>query len=253
MSIENQVLLLKKLAAVDGVLARLGADLEQERAKTAARRQQKLELSDRVTGLEAAVREMERTKNELMQELRQVAIQVDKSREKLTRCRNEKEANAATREVEELRRIHREREKEIEKLSGLIDEARADVDKATTARDSVLADLGETTEAAKTRMAELEEEIQGHQKEREEGLVGIDRQTLRRYDAVRVRRGSGLAEVVGGNCAACHIAVSPMLFQQIARQQEFFACPSCHRILFYLPEGAKGAPPPATIGDAEEA
>jgi predicted nucleic acid-binding Zn-ribbon protein len=252
-SIENQVPLLRNLAALDGVLARLEAELEQERAKNAARRQQKTELSDRVAGLEAAVREMERTKSELTQELRQVAIQVDKAREKLTRVRNEKEANAATRELEELRRIHREREKEIEKLSGLIEEARADVEKATTARDTVLAELGETAEAEKTKIEALEEEIRERQKEREQSVQGIDRQTLRRYDAVRARRGSGLAEVVEGTCVACHIAVSPMLFQQITRQQEFHACPSCHRILYYLPNRSKEAPSSAAKGQAEEA
>jgi uncharacterized protein len=232
-SIEKQVRLLKKLAALDAVLLRLGGKME-------ARREKKAELSGRVEAIESAILEMERTRNELHHELRQVATQVDKAREKLTRCRNEKEANAATREIEELRRIHKEREKEIEKLVGLIADARSDADKAILARDALLAELGETMDAAKTRVAELEEDVGQRAVERTEATSGVDVTILRRYEAVRGRRGSGLSEVVNGTCEACHISVSPMLFQQIMRQQELFTCPSCHRLLFSLPKAAEG-------------
>jgi uncharacterized protein len=239
-SIEKQVRLLKNLAALDAVLLRLGGELSDERGKMDARREKKAELSGRVEAIESAVQEMERTRNELHHELRQVAAQVDKAREKLTRCRNEKEANAATREVEELRRIHKEREKEIEKLVGLIGDARGDAEKAVEARDALLAELGETMDAAKTRVAELEEEVGQKAAERTEATAGVDVSILRKYEAVRGRRGSGLSEVIKGTCEACHISVSPMLFQQIMRQQELFACPSCHRLLFSAPTSADG-------------
>ena len=241
MSIEKQVLLLKNLAAIDAVFTRLQGELAQERGKMDARREKKAELSGRVEAIEGAIREMDRTRSELNQELRQVALQVDKAREKLTRVRNEREANAATRETEELRRIYREREKEIEKLMGLIDDARGDATKAIEARDALLAELGETLDATKTRVAELEEETQGRAAERKDATVDVDAGILRRYEAVRSRRGTGLSEVVHGTCVACHIAVSPMLFQQIMRQQELFSCPNCHRILFCLPPSS-GSP-----------
>jgi uncharacterized protein len=237
-SIDNQVRLLRNLAAIDAVLLRLSAELALERGKMDARREKKAELSGRAQAIEGSIAEMERTRSELHHELRQVALQVDKAREKLTRCRNEKEANAATRELEELRRIHKEREKEIEKLVGLIGDARTDAGKATEARDTLLAELGETMDAAKTRVAELEEEVGQKSTARKDAIVGLEAPLLRRYEAVRSKRGSGLSEVVDGTCVACHIAVSPMLFQQIMRQQELFACPSCHRLLFCLPPGA---------------
>jgi uncharacterized protein len=236
-SIDNQVRLLKKLAAIDAVLSRLGAELALERGKMDARREKKTELSGRVQAIEGTIAEMERTRGELHHELRQVALQVDKAREKLTRCRNEKEANAATRELEELRRIHKEREKELEKLVGLIADGRADATKAVESRDALLAELGETMDAAKTRVAELEEEVGQKSAERKDATTGVESMILRKYEAVRSKRGSGLSEVVEGTCVACHIAVSPMLFQQIMRRQELFACPSCHRLLFCAPLG----------------
>jgi uncharacterized protein len=240
-SIENQVRLLKHLAAIDAVLTRLHGELSQERGKMDARREKKAELSGRVEAIDGSIREMDRTRSELNQELRQVALQVDKAREKLTRCRNEREANAATRELEELRRIYREREKEIEKLMGLIDDARGDQTKAVEARDTLLAELGETLDATKTKVAELEEDTESRAVERKAATEGIDATILRRYEAVRGRRGTGISEVVNGTCVACHIAVSPMLFQQIMRQQELFSCPNCHRILYCLPPSSGSA------------
>jgi uncharacterized protein len=241
-SISQQIVILKSLSQIDATLSRLQADLAAERTKNEGRLSRKAELTSRTQSIEWAVKEMEKTRQELVLELRQVATQVDKAREKLTRCRNEKEANAATRELEELRRIHREREKEIEKLDGLIADGRADVAKAASERDAVLAELGETADAAKTRLKELEDEIALALAEREKRAVGADKQILRRYDAVRSKRGSGLSEILNGTCVACHISISPMLYQQIMRQQELHACPSCHRILYFLPASAADGP-----------
>ena len=67
---------------------------------------------------------MERTRNDLSGELRQMSRQIERSREKLSRCRTEREANAAQRELEELRKLYRDREQDIERLEALIGQAR---------------------------------------------------------------------------------------------------------------------------------
>ena len=56
---------------------------------------------------------MDKTRTELLAELRQMTQQIDRSREKLSRSRNERESNAAQREVEELRKLHRDREEDL--------------------------------------------------------------------------------------------------------------------------------------------
>ena len=37
-------------------------------------------------------------------------------------------------------------------------------------------------------------------------------------------------------CSACHIAISPMMFQKLRRGEDFDQCPSCQRILYFRPE-----------------
>ena len=64
------------------------------------------ELEGRIAASRASVEQMERTRGELIQEARQISVQMERSREKLSRCRTEREANAAQREIEELRKIY---------------------------------------------------------------------------------------------------------------------------------------------------
>jgi len=232
-SITAQLEILKSLAAIDKVLAKLNEELETERQNLDGKQRQLEELDGRVQVSQASIGEMERTRNDLVTELRQMSVQVSKSREKLSRCRTEREANAAQREVEELRKLYRDREVEIEKLNGLVDQARSDTEATVAERDTIKGDLGEKQGAVESRLKELETERAGHDAERKELAQKVDPRIFRRYEMIRKRRGSGLSAAVGGSCTVCHITLPPMLFQQIMQAQEMIQCPSCNRILHY--------------------
>src|SRR5690606_16990221 len=126
-------------------------------------------------------------------EMRQASLQLDRSREKMMRCRNEREANAVQRELEELRRVFRERELETQKLVGLIDEARADLTAATDERDQISSEIDATGGAATTRIRELSANLATEQAKRESLLSELDGLIRRKYEIVRQKRGSGLA------------------------------------------------------------
>jgi len=56
------------------------------------------------------------------------------------------------------------------------------------------------------------------------------------------RARKGLAIVVAtrdGLCSACHVRLRPQAFQEVRRNDQIIQCPSCNRILYYIP------PPPA--------
>jgi hypothetical protein len=170
----------------------------------------------------------------------------------MMRCRNEREANAVQRELEELRRVFREREHETGKLAGLIDAARSDLETAKEERDAIASELDATQGEATTKIRSLEAAIGERQTERRQASEAVDKVLFRRYEAVRQRRGSGLANAKDGMCVACHIALPPMLYQKILHETELFQCPSCQRIL--VPPGLALADE-LTVGDegAEDA
>lgn len=240
MNIEAKIATLKTVAALDAVLSSMEAELAARRLQSEQRAQAQSEQNSRVAFLEASVADMERARSEVMQEVRRNTTLLDKSREKLARCRNEREINATQRELDELRRIQKEREGEIQKLAGLIEQARTDLEAARGGNGSdpkAASELAESgglgaSSADGRSDEELLAEVQTKKQERASLLRGFDGLLLRRYEAVRQRRGSGIARVHKGYCTACHMELPPMVSQQMMHGKEIFTCPSCLRILY---------------------
>lgn len=240
-SSESDIQVLKALAVLDAELAELDGELSTERDAIAGKRTLLSELDDRVRLNTESLQELEKARSQLLGEIRQMSVQVDRAREKLARCRNEREANAVQRELEELRKLYRDREHEMEKLVGIADEVKGEVAAASERREVLNAELGETEGAASAKIQELERGVAEKQSRREELGKRLQQTLYRRYELIRKRRGSGVAEAVNGGCATCHIKLPPMLFQQIM-QGSLQQCPSCNRILYY-------EPPPAESGE----
>ena len=251
MSIRDQIATLKSLSALDAGIAAIQADLDKERAGIGDKLTQVQGLSAKIERLLESVRAMETTRNDLVSEMRQTSALLERSREKMMRCRNEREANAVQRELEELRRLFRERELETQKIVGLIDEARQDLDKSAAERDQITAEVGQTEGHTTGRVKELEGQLAAELAQRQTLLTGSDKALIRKYDAVRARRGSGLSVAAHGRCSTCNISLPPMLYQRIMQGAELFQCPSCQRILFFAahdPTAASAADDAADAG-----
>jgi hypothetical protein len=234
-TISSQIQALKDLAALDSVLREVGEELSREREALEAKKAQLAELNARVEAGTASIREMEQTRGDLMGELRQMSLQVSKSREKLSRCRTEREANAAQREVEELRKLYRDREIDIEKLSTLVETARAETAETETQRDTLAAELGNSEGAVQGKLAELETTSSAEGAKRKKLVAEVDSAIFRRYDLIRKRKGLAISPTVDGGCKVCHMSLPPMLVQQVQQGRELIQCPSCQRILYFDP------------------
>ena len=238
-SIQASFAILQTLRVVDRRIEKLESELAKERAGISDKTERYAALQSKIKKIEAMVLVMEGTRNELNQELRQHLLQSDKAREKMARCRNEREANAVQREMEEVRRLCRERELEIQKLAGLITDARSDAEAIQQEISEVTGQIDETEGLAAQKVRDLEDRLEEEQKKRKSALDQLPKTVQRRYGAVHAKRGTGTAQVIDGSCAACHISLSPMLYQELMRMQEFFQCPSCHHLLYVSETGAE--------------
>src|SRR4051812_49439381 len=115
-------------------------------------------LEDRLKADRETLTSMERTRSELMAELRQMTQQIDRSREKLQRSRNERESQAAQREIEELRKLHRDREEELERLNSSADSARGAIDAAEKKHTALSSELSGSAEGITSSMNDLSAE-----------------------------------------------------------------------------------------------
>lgn len=233
MTIEAQIEALECLGSLDAELAILTEDLAREKEGLQQKRSRLGELTRRLETSRASFGEMDRTRGELLAEIRQMNVQIERSREKLTRCRTEKETIAVQRELEELRKLLRDREVEVERLNQLTDQARLDIGRIETEQSLLFNDIESIEAPALERCSSLEQSI-GQKETLRKGFVSKVRpQTYRKYELIRKRRGSAIAHTSDGTCSACHISIPPMQFQQLMRQSDFDICPNCNRLLYF--------------------
>src|SRR4051812_41171972 len=140
-------------------------------------------LEDRLKSDRETLSSMDKTRSELMAELRQMTQQTDKSREKLQRSRNERESNAAQREIEELRKLHRDREEELERLNMAADGARGAIDDADGKRSALSAALAGTTQGITSSMGDLGADRKSRAEARTRVVGRIPSALYRRYES----------------------------------------------------------------------
>jgi uncharacterized protein len=232
-SIPEQIQALEELAAADAELKILGDDLARERATLDALRGKLGELETKLKSDREHLAAIDKLRNDYVGEVRTMMNQIELSRDKMNRARNEREANAAQRELEELRKLVRDREDEIGKLTTDGDGARQGIDVTDAEAKKISAELGETEGAATSRLAEVETKRAERAAARELLAKKLPPVLYRRYDMVRVKRGSGLASTTDGTCRACHMALPPQLFHRLRREPLLDQCPSCNRIIYF--------------------
>lgn len=246
MSIREQIAFLEELSSIDVEIRRIDEQLEKQQKGLSGMRSEVKGLEDRLKTDRETLGSMERTRADLVAELRQMTTQIDKSREKLQRSRNERESNAAQREIEELRKLHRDREEELERLNGAADAARLAIEDADGKRASLSADLEGSATGITTSIGDLEAERKVRAEARAKVVAKLPVALYRRYESIRTRRPVAIAKTHDGTCLGCHLSVPPMMFQKMRRQEEFEQCPNCRRILYYVPlESPTQAPDPS--------
>lgn len=231
----QQIELLESLAEVDAEIKKLDAQIGEDQGGLDSLRRDRARLEDKLATDRAAFDTMTTTIKDLAVEIRQMTTQVERSREKLGRSRTERESQAAEREVDELRKLIQDRQDETTKLQSLIDSARKSIDEGQGLLDKVLAELAANEDGISARIREVSAAREKALKMRSDYGGKLPSAVVRRYDTVRLKRGSGIAKMLNGTCSACHISLSPQLAQKMARREGLEACPSCQRLIYWAP------------------
>jgi predicted nucleic acid-binding Zn-ribbon protein len=116
----------------------------------------------------------------------------------------------------------------------------ADVKKA----EQALAAQQKEVEAEKKTLAEelvtVDAALKDATGKRQALVKALPAQLVALFEQVsRVRKGVAIAVATrDGLCSACHVRLRPQAFQEVRRNDQIIQCPSCNRILYYIPPPA---------------
>ncbi len=241
MTIDQQIETLERLAAVDAEIKKLSEGKSVRQQELDGVRQELAQLEARLHTDRESIAEMDRTKGDLVQEMRNVSGQIDRSRERLQRARNERESNAAERELDELRKIQRDRDEEVRKLQELSAAARESIVLSEARREELQAQLDGSLEGTMSTIDGIEAELDAKRKEREAVVKGLPNMVARRYDRHHHRGKVPIAKTHDGTCQGCFVKLPPMMFHNMLSRTTLEECPQCHRIIYYVPPPEPGS------------
>ena len=243
MSIPDQISALEELAAIDASLKILDDQLTQERSALEGLKGNLKRLDDKLAIDHAQMSSLEKQRNEHIGEVRTLMQQIEQSRDKMNRSRNEREANAAQRELEELRKLVRDREQDAGRVTTDGEALKQQIDTTEKEAGIIREQLGSTEGSANARIAEVEATRAGELKKREAAQKKLPMPLYRKYENIRVKKGTAITQTTDGLCRTCHMALPPQLFHRLRREPVLEQCPSCARIIYFVP-------PPSANGES---
>ena len=229
---------------MDADMKSISDKLGEERKTLGALTEGLNKLETKLVADRAHLAQTEKTRGECQLDVRNMTQQIEHSREKLNRSRTERESNAAQREMEELRKLLRDREDDVMKLSTEAEGVRVQVE-ATEAQAQIIREqLAAQRDGIEQKMAELESQKSGKEGGRDSLAKRLPPALYRRYEMVRGKRVFAVAQTSSdGTCTACNIALPPQMFHKLRREPMIEQCPSCNRIIYYTSGAApKEAP-----------
>jgi predicted nucleic acid-binding Zn-ribbon protein len=174
---------------------------------------------------------------------------INSAKHKLGQAKNSKEYVAAQREMDSSKESVQNREAEMSKLVDAVkakEKMLADRDAdVQSLRDSIAKD----SEVARGKMTELEGKIAALKTERDKIAGNVRPEVLKRYGAIRMRRGLAIVSVRNGTCTGCNMNMPPQLYNTLQRGTSLETCPYCHRMIYWeeiMKDPAEAAAAPAS-------
>jgi predicted nucleic acid-binding Zn-ribbon protein len=170
--------------------------------------------------------------------------QLIKAKQRSSLVKNAKEHMASERELQTTRKLAQEREEEVVKLGGAVDAAKKSIETHEADFAALKEHVASEEKAAQEKIAELQKQIDEERKLRQVAAARVRADVLKKYSAIRMRRGLAMAPVKNGTCQGCNMNIPPQVFNQLQRGDSIELCGNCNRIIYWdkLLENPDGAP-----------
>lgn len=178
--------------------------------------------------------ELDAVLKEAEEKIRQSVEKITKDEKRLNGIKNDKELNALNKEISAANKAKKQGEDEKSAHDSKLSEKKKNLE----AKDAGLKEKASAFEALQQglgkKKALWQEAVGERLKARESLKASIKPDILRKYEAIKSKRGGmGIALVKGETCQGCYIHIPPQVYIQLKRgSEEIISCPHCTRILY---------------------
>lgn len=215
----------ESIASLDTTIASLRQQLSRYEELEDARRR-----VEHVQQLTAAAQKKQRSLDASIADLT-ARIEPEEKRLFSGRVTNSKELVSIQHEVDVLKKQRSAFEDQLLDVMGRLEE----LDKRRTQVQANLAAVEKRSReghaALERDLQRLEEERAGVAERRDAHAAGIAAASLRLYEAVRKRRGAGVAHIGGSACGGCRVALPDAVRRHAMSRDSLVQCPNCEKIL----------------------
>jgi predicted nucleic acid-binding Zn-ribbon protein len=241
--VREQLRALVKLAEIDDSAADIDKELRELPASITEMKADLERLDALLEAERTELKEAQQLQDDYAEQIAANNENLSKAKAKGAKARNAREVEMAEREMDSIRRTIKDREEEQIKLQEAIDQKEKSLSERQGKLDEFRKLYEEEKANADTRITELTAEREKVTAGRDEFANEIDKSTLRRYERVRGKYGSAVAEVIDGTCQGCRMQVQPQVYIELQRSEKLFECQQCHRFIYVreaieAPEGA---------------
>lgn len=236
----DQLEALEELARIDLGYRQLDIERDELEARLADLRSDVERIRDLLERERGQLAETENLRSQTFREVEDITERLNRSVKRQQVAKNARETEATQREVEVLRREREERVAKLAELDAVIPQVRESLarheEDFAKLRDALAAEEAE----AGAKMLDIDRRRRSQSQQREIVAARVRPDVLRKYNMIRERRGTAVAEVSGGICRGCHVAITQQLFAQIHSGKQLYQCPNCQRILVLRVQGTGG-------------
>lgn len=176
----------------------------------------------------------ESRKSELENSIEESKASLERANRNLTTAQDQKQYEAAMREIDSLNKQITKHETEILEQMEIIDETQGVLDERSEEVANLDSDWEEKQSGFEKILRSEKRELKKLESERASVFEGIAPQLAAIYNRLitRSRDGLAVAEVVEGACSACFMSLRKQMIVLLRTTDEIYTCESCARILY---------------------
>lgn len=231
---QEEIVKLIELQKIDLEVLRIEKNMQEIPQSLQKVQKEKEELTKKLENLSQLIEDKKKQKDLFEEELKQEYQRLKNTQARLIQIRGTREYQLLLREIEEIKKANKQKEDEILKLMEEIENLEKEKEKLEEEMKKIESKFQEEKQKFDSFCAELSTHKDTLLKKRERIIQKVPSALLRKYEAIRQKKGGlGIAPVDNYICEGCHMAIPPQLYNELQRDNRYYECPHCKRLIYY--------------------